>query len=90
MKFLTDQDVYQTTVAYLTRDKDFGAIVFLEENISAGVILLRGKFAEVDSIHHELSALLKKYTEDKLHNYFCVVEKDSYRMRSLGMPGKLT
>ncbi len=67
----------------VTRDKDFGALVFLKKELSTGVILLRGQPLDIDEIHGELSKLLRKYIEDELHCYFCVVERNGYRTRRI-------
>jgi len=103
MHFLTDQDVYQVTIDYLTklghdivtvreigmqrtqdrellkkakevdrmlitRDKDFGALVFVEKISSLGVILLRGKPTSIDKIHKELKRVLQEHAETELHH----------------------
>ena len=67
----------------LTRDKDFGALVFLEESESSGVILLRITPLTVDEIHQELRRLLEEQTEEELKKLFCVVEPGRYRIRRL-------
>ncbi len=69
---------------FVTRDKDFGALVFLKKETSTGVILLRGKPLDIDAIHSELTKLLTRYNEAELHCYFCVVEWNSYRTRHIG------
>ncbi len=69
---------------FVTRDKDFGALVFLKKKISSGIILLRGKPLDIDAIHNELSKLLTRHNEDELHSYFCVVERNGYRTRYIG------
>ena len=67
----------------LTRDKDFGALVFLEGELSSGVILLRGEALNIDGMHRELKILLDENEEKRLHRSFCVVEPDKYRIRYL-------
>ncbi len=67
----------------VTRDKDFGALVFLKKKISSGVILLRGRPSDINMIHSELSKLLTNHNEDELHGYFCIVERNNYRTRSI-------
>ena len=59
---------------FLTRDKGFGALVFLRRELSAGVILLRITPTTVEEVHRELRRLLQKHTEEQLHDFFCVVE----------------
>lgn len=69
---------------FITRDKDFGALVFLEKSSSSGVVLLRGKPTSINEIHKELERILRAYPETELHHYFCVVEPNGYRMRYIG------
>jgi predicted nuclease of predicted toxin-antitoxin system len=115
MRFLTDQDVYFSTMAllrewgndvitakelnmsrasdeklllkakelkriFITRDKDFGALVFLKE-INNGVILLRMAPSTIDETHKELKYLLSEHTEEELSKYFSVVEPNRHRIR---------
>ncbi len=48
---------------FITRDKDFGALVFLEKTSSSGVILLRGKPTSINKIHKELERIFRAYPE---------------------------
>jgi predicted nuclease of predicted toxin-antitoxin system len=116
MRFLTDQDVYHVTVAWLrdrgddvatarelelqqaadhvllqearergrilvTRDKDFGALVFLQVERTPGVILLRLRPTTIEEVHAELNRLLEAHTEEELQELFCVVEPQRHRIR---------
>ena len=54
----------------VTRDKDFGTLVFFEEEASGGVIFLRGKPKEIELIHSELAAVLEDHTEVEMNKYF--------------------
>jgi predicted nuclease of predicted toxin-antitoxin system len=118
MQFLTDQDVYYSTVLklrqwghdvltahqigmarasdqelleksvqtgriFITRDKDFGALMFLYEKESNGVILLRMSPSDMDNVHAVLAKILQKYSFQDLKQFFCVVEADKYRIRKL-------
>ncbi|MBE0477493.1 DUF5615 family PIN-like protein [Candidatus Aerophobetes bacterium] len=74
----------ETNRIFITRDKDFGALVFIEKISSSGVILLRGKPMSINEIHKELKRVLREHVETQLHKYFCVVEPDKYRMRYIG------
>lgn len=67
----------------ITRDKDFGALLFLKEEISAGVILLRGTPKTIGKLHHQLQKLVMDQSEDELKRAFSVVEPDRYRIRHL-------
>ena len=68
----------------VTRDKDFGALTFLKELLSTGVILLRLTPMTIEDVHRELGLLLQEHTEDELKSLFCVVEPHRYRIRHLG------
>jgi len=67
---------------FMTRNKDFGALVFLEKE-SVGLILLKGSPSHIGLIHDELATVLEKYREDELKGCFCVVEPGRYRVRRL-------
>ena len=68
---------------FITRDKDFGTLVFLREELSMGVILLRITPQTVEDIHRELLRLLDEHTEEELRHLFCVVEHYRHRIRRL-------
>lgn len=68
---------------FVTRDKDFGALVFLKNKVSCGVILLRSTPEDLEETHAVLKTLFKEYKEKKLQNLFCVVEPNQYRVRHL-------
>ena len=68
---------------FITRAKGFGALTFLKESLSTGVILLRITPITVESVHRELNLLFREHTETKLKNLFCVVEPYRYRIRHL-------
>jgi predicted nuclease of predicted toxin-antitoxin system len=67
----------------LTRDKDFGALTFLQAQLSGGVILLRVTPTMVEDVHQELQRLLKEHREEELRGSFCVVEPRRHRIRRL-------
>ncbi len=118
MRFLADQDVYQTTVKFLknlgfevvrvkevglsrgldeellryafkeglimvTRDKDFGALVFLGQIENNGVILLRCDPITIDDVHSELAKFLRIHRDMNLRNCFIVIEPNRHRIRHL-------
>jgi predicted nuclease of predicted toxin-antitoxin system len=68
---------------FLTRDKDFGALVFLRGLESAGVILLRVMPMVVREVHQQLRRLLREHGEEEMRKSFCVVEPHRYRIRQL-------
>ena len=67
---------------FITRDKDFGALVFLK-NTDSGVILIRITPSTIEEVHTELNCLLKEHTEEELHHLFSVVEPNRYRLRQI-------
>lgn len=67
---------------FITRDKDFGELVFIGD-FGAGVVFLRMLLAEVAAVHKELARVLSLYSEDQLKNAFVVVEAGRHRFRIL-------
>jgi len=67
----------------ITRDKDFGELLFLKEEMGAGVIFLRGAPKTFGEVHRELKRLLMEHGEDELKHSFCVVETGRHRIRHL-------
>ncbi len=66
----------------LTRDRDFGALVFLQ-SMGTGVIYLRITPSTQDAVHQELGRVLALYAEEELRFAFVVVEPGRHRMRRL-------
>ncbi len=73
----------ETNRIFITRDKGFGALVFLEESLSAGVILLRVTPMTIEDVHRELYLLFRNHTDNELKTLFCVIEPYRYRIRRL-------
>jgi len=67
---------------FVTRDRDFGALVFVEE-AGKGIIYLRILPATVHACHSELEEVLRSYSEEELSNAFVVVEPSRHRLRRL-------
>jgi len=67
----------------ITRDKDFGALIFLKKKKSTCIILLRVTPKTVEKVHNKLKTLLLEQDEKELKHSFCVVERDRYRIRHL-------
>jgi predicted nuclease of predicted toxin-antitoxin system len=65
---------------FVSRDRDFGGLVFVERK-GSGVIYLRITPATVNGVHLELENVLKRYTEEQLRNAFVVVEPGRHRFR---------
>lgn len=67
---------------FLTRDRDFGALVFVEGK-GPGVIYLRVLPSTQDSVHAELARVLMLYNEAELRTSFIVIEPGRHRIRKL-------
>jgi len=67
----------------ITRDKDFGTLVFLKEELSAGVIFLRVTPATIQEIHRQLHRLFQEHTPEELRHLFCTVEPYRHRIRRI-------
>ena len=66
----------------VTRDKDFGGLVFVERR-GRGVILLRISTSTLRATHQELKRVLELYGESELPGAFVVVEPGLHRFRTL-------
>ncbi len=73
----------ETSRLFLTRDKDFGALTFLQAQRSGGVILLRVTPMVVEDVHRELQRFLRQHREEELRGSFCVIEPHRHRIRRL-------
>jgi len=67
---------------FVTRDKDFGGLVFLE-HLGKGVIYLRITPSTVQATHAELKIVLQIHAESELAGAFIVVEPGQHRFRTL-------
>lgn len=87
MERASDEALLETSIKleriFITRDKDFGALVFLHEKLSHGVILLRMTPQDMKEVHKELANVLNRYSFQDLKRYFCVVESGRHRIRHL-------
>ena len=66
----------------VTRDRDFGGLVFVE-GLGAGVIYLRILPSTMEATHKECERVLTSYTEEALKNAFVAVEPGRHRFRKL-------
>jgi len=73
----------ETGRLFITRDKDFGMLIFLEREINPGVIFLRINPSNVNEVHNVLKNVLERYDEDYLKRVFCVIEPKRYRIRHI-------
>jgi predicted nuclease of predicted toxin-antitoxin system len=67
----------------VTRDRDFGGLVFVQET-GAGVVYLRITPSTQLAVHEELARVITSYTEEELRSSFVVVEPARHRIRRLG------
>ncbi len=65
----------------ITRDKDFGTLIFLKKELQNGVIFLRILPSTMKEVHKEILHVLEEHTFDDLLNLFCVVESGRHRIR---------
>jgi len=66
----------------VTRDRDFGALVFLKR-VGVGVVYLRMAPGDAGPAHAQLRTVLSTYDEEALRKAFVVVESGRHRFRSL-------
>jgi predicted nuclease of predicted toxin-antitoxin system len=67
---------------FVTRDKDFGGLVFVER-LSKGVLFLRISPETLAATHEELKRVLSTYSEADLSAAFVVMEPGRHRFRTL-------
>jgi len=65
----------------VTRDNDYGQLVFLMHKKHHGVIFLKIEPLFVAIVHEELKLVLRKYSKEKFINSFIVVEPGRHRIR---------
>lgn len=66
----------------VTRDRDFGALVFVQGS-GPGVVYLRILPSTKNAVHSELERVLRLYNEQQLLASFVVVEPGRHRIRKL-------
>lgn len=67
---------------FVTRDRDFGALVFVQGR-GPGVVYLRMLPSTQDAVHAEFERVLTLYAEHELQRSFVVVEPGRHRIRKL-------
>lgn len=72
----------ELTRIFITRDRDFGGLVFVS-GLGSGVIYLRMLPSTQQAVHQELERVLKTYPEEKLKSAFVVVEPGRHRFRKI-------
>jgi predicted nuclease of predicted toxin-antitoxin system len=66
----------------VTRDKGYGALVFVQVAEHSGVILLRMTPQTLEATHEELRRLLSAHSEHEMRCRFVTVEPGRHRIRS--------
>lgn len=67
----------------ITNDKDFGELIFLRKQLSAGMILFRIKAQSTQDKVRLMKKLMMGYRE-KLLGHFIVVTRDKIRVTPIG------
>jgi predicted nuclease of predicted toxin-antitoxin system len=73
---------HQDSRILVTRDRDFGGLVFLIGSRS-GVLYLRISPSTMRAVHEELAMVLASHTEEELQHAFVVIEPGRHRFRKL-------
>ena len=76
------QTAQQLGRIFVTRDRDFGGLVFVQGS-GTGVIYLRVLPSTLDAVHAELERVLTSHTEQELLASFTVIEPGRHRVRKL-------
>ncbi len=75
----------QLNRVFITRDRDFGGLVFVS-GLGSGVIYLRMLPSTQQTVHQELKHVIESYSEKDLRQAFVVVEPGRHRFRQV--PGE--
>jgi predicted nuclease of predicted toxin-antitoxin system len=67
---------------FVTRDRDYGNLVFVH-SAGSGVIYLRILPSTIEDVHAELKKVLETYSEAELAKSFVVVEEHRHRIRRI-------
>lgn len=82
-----DSDLLEYAFAHdlvlMTRDKDFGALVFHQQLRCGGIIFLRVEPHTQEQVHLQLLRAIGEIEEHTFRNSFIVIEANHYRVRQL-------
>lgn len=67
---------------FITRDRDFGALVFVQGK-GPGVVYLRILPSTLNAVHLELARVLRLYSEQEMQASFVVIEPGRHRIRKV-------
>jgi predicted nuclease of predicted toxin-antitoxin system len=73
----------QVNRLFITRDKEYGSLVFLTNIECRGVIFLRITPETTEEVHSELGRLLEEHSEEDLQRSFTTVELQRHRIRHI-------
>ncbi|MEW5975498.1 MAG: DUF5615 family PIN-like protein [Acidobacteriota bacterium] len=65
---------------FVTRDRDFGGLVFVNA-MGSGVLYLRVLPSSQNAVHQQLKRVLNAYSEEELRTAFVVIEAGGHRFR---------
>lgn len=82
----SDTELLQKAVSlgriFITRDRDFGNLVFVRK-IKTGVIYLRMPPSAIQEVHAEFKRVLELYSEKEVTTAFIVIEPGRHRFRRI-------
>lgn len=82
----TDATLLQTAKVqeriFVTRDRDFGNLVFVDR-LATGVVYLRMLPSTLVAVHAELERVLERHSQSALLHSFLVVQPGRHRLRRL-------
>lgn len=64
----------------ITRDRDYGTLVFVR-NLGPGVVYLRFGRSAIEGVHRELANVLTHYSQEQLADTFIVVDAAGHMVR---------
>jgi len=83
---INDEDIIelanQEGCVLVTNDKDFGELVYLQQKVTEGIVLIRSR-SEKGVVKADLVEALVNQHGDKLFNHFVVVSESGVRIRKL-------
>jgi len=83
----SDEEILRTATmqerVLVTRDRDFGRLVFLRKRTHSGVILLRITPRTVSEVHLRLRKFLERFRTASMKNVFVSIGPYGYRIRRM-------
>jgi predicted nuclease of predicted toxin-antitoxin system len=72
---------YERNLILVTRDKGFGALLFLSHMENHGVIRLKIEPKNISEVHEESTNFLRRHGTLDFNDYFVVIEPGRHRIR---------